>query len=277
MFFVPRHPRISPLLSLFIEGTSCLKESFVSFQKCFNSAIKSESIMSESGENSKEVAEALPQPGQQGSSSLKQETQSVSATQDDSNSPNENTEQTNAVAESVSTAAGANASPNDKQSEPETAKKNTEAAEGAKEEKSAENEAADANDAQSDNDEEQPVEERKDTETATDATADSEGEKQASSGPIVSSSKKNRPPYKYDPNKITLRFLFANKDGLTVTVECNPTDTVGEVKGALISVWPNGEYNARYCSPKKHLFPSHSQRCSRVQTCLCVKVVRICA
>mmetsp|Transcript_94342 Transcript_94342/g.272704 ORF Transcript_94342/g.272704 Transcript_94342/m.272704 type:complete len:217 (+) Transcript_94342:382-1032(+) len=60
-----------------------------------------------------------------------------------------------------------------------------------------------------------------------------------SSPPVVSSSKKSRPPYKYDPNKITLRFLFANRDGLTVTVECKPADTVGEVKGALLSVWPD--------------------------------------
>ncbi len=59
--------------------------------------------------------------------------------------------------------------------------------------------------------------------------------------PIVSSSKKSRPQYKYDPDKITLRFLFANRDGLTVTVECNPADTVGEVKGALLSVWPEGK------------------------------------
>ena len=58
--------------------------------------------------------------------------------------------------------------------------------------------------------------------------------------PVVSSSKRSRPPYKYDINKITLRFLFANRDGLTVTVECNPSDTVGEVKGALLSVWPEG-------------------------------------
>ena len=57
---------------------------------------------------------------------------------------------------------------------------------------------------------------------------------------IVASSKKSRPPYKYDPNKISLRFIFANRDGLTVTVECNPSDTVGEVKGALLSVWPEG-------------------------------------
>jgi len=62
--------------------------------------------------------------------------------------------------------------------------------------------------------------------------------KEGSSAPVVSPSKRSRPPYKYDPNKITLRFLFANRDGLTVTVECNPTDTIGEVKGALLSVWP---------------------------------------
>lgn len=62
-----------------------------------------------------------------------------------------------------------------------------------------------------------------------------------SSGPVVSASKRTRPPYKYDPEKVTLRFLFANKDGLTVTVECKPGDTVGEVKGQLLSVWPDGK------------------------------------
>lgn len=66
----------------------------------------------------------------------------------------------------------------------------------------------------------------------------SKDRKDLASGPVVSSSKKTRPPYKYDPDKITLRFLFANKDGLTITVECKPEDTVGEVKGQLISVWP---------------------------------------
>jgi hypothetical protein len=87
---------------------------------------------------------------------------------------------------------------------------------------------------------------------ATDATAESFVEKapeegfvststsSPSSPIVVSSSKKSRPAYKFNPSKITLRFLFANRDGLTVTVECNPSDTVGEVKGALISVWPEG-------------------------------------
>jgi hypothetical protein len=97
------------------------------------------------------------------------------------------------------------------------------------------------------------MEKRKESETATDATAESEKPEEedqkiesshdtTSGHIIVSSSKKSRPPYKYDPNKITLRFLFANRDGLTVTVQCNPTDTIGEVKGALLSVWPEGTY-----------------------------------
>ena len=79
----------------------------------------------------------------------------------------------------------------------------------------------------------------KNAETETEASAESAPDKAVT--PIVSATKKSRPPYKYDPNKITLRFLFANRDGLTVTVECNPSDTVGEVKGALISVWPEGK------------------------------------
>lgn len=85
----------------------------------------------------------------------------------------------------------------------------------------------------------------KDHETGTDDTADSEDKRVGdTSFPIVSSTKKSRPPYKYDPDKITLRFLFANRDGLTVTIQCKPSDTVGDVKGALLSVWPKGR---RYC------------------------------
>ena len=80
-------------------------------------------------------------------------------------------------------------------------------------------------------------------ETSLEETEEKPKEKEGeeSKAPIVSSSKRSRPPYKYDPNKITLRFLFANRDGLTVTVECTPNDTVGEVKGALLSVWPEGK------------------------------------
>lgn len=42
----------------------------------------------------------------------------------------------------------------------------------------------------------------------------------------------------YDPNKITLKFIFANRDGLNVILDCTPADTVGEVKGSLLSLWP---------------------------------------
>jgi hypothetical protein len=93
--------------------------------------------------------------------------------------------------------------------------------------------------------------EMKDAET--DATAESVNEEKpelsadldtSDSKAIVSSSKRSRPLYKFDPDKITLRFLFANRDGLTVTLECEPHDTVAEVKAALLSVWPEGK---SYC------------------------------
>jgi len=83
-----------------------------------------------------------------------------------------------------------------------------------------------------------------------------------SSGPVVSGTKRTRPPYKYDPEKLTLRFLFANRDGLTVTVECKPSDTVGEVKGQLLSVWPedlqsctSGDQLRLICMGKGMLIP----------------------
>jgi hypothetical protein len=85
------------------------------------------------------------------------------------------------------------------------------------------------------------------TESGVEATSKKEG-KPADPLPQVSSSKRTRPQYKYDPNKITLRFLFANRDGLTVTVICNPNDTVGEVKGALLSVWPKGRLFSACCT-----------------------------
>ena len=62
-----------------------------------------------------------------------------------------------------------------------------------------------------------------------------------SSGPVISATKRTRPPYKFNAEKITLRFLFANKDGFTITIECKPDTTVGEVKGTLLSVWPEGK------------------------------------
>ena len=82
---------------------------------------------------------------------------------------------------------------------------------------------------------------KKAEETTTDEKEKKPENTSLSVGPVVSASKRTRPPYKYDPDKVTLRFLFANRDGLTVTVECKPGDTVGEVKGQLMSVWPEGK------------------------------------
>lgn len=46
------------------------------------------------------------------------------------------------------------------------------------------------------------------------------------------------PAFVDDPNKITLKFVFANRDGLSVIIDVLPEDTVGEAKGALLSMWP---------------------------------------
>ena len=77
----------------------------------------------------------------------------------------------------------------------------------------------------------------------TEKTSSSSPSKAATPAAASSSpAKKAEPkPFVYDPNKITLKFIFANRDGVHVILECNPTDTVGEVKGALLSMWPEGE------------------------------------
>jgi len=67
---------------------------------------------------------------------------------------------------------------------------------------------------------------------------------------------------KTDSSGFKLRFLFANRDGLNVTIECQVTDTVGEIKGALLSVWPKdlpdcsgGESIRLICMGKGILMP----------------------
>jgi Ubiquitin-2 like Rad60 SUMO-like len=93
---------------------------------------------------------------------------------------------------------------------------------------------------------------RDEGEALTDISADDESpendsggtmakEQQAATESTITTTKKSKSGYKYDPEKITLRFLFANRDGLAVNVECKPSDTVGEVKGALLSMWPEGK------------------------------------
>lgn len=41
-------------------------------------------------------------------------------------------------------------------------------------------------------------------------------------------------------DKIRVKFLFANRDGVNVEVECSPSDTVGMLKESLLSMWPKG-------------------------------------
>mmetsp|Transcript_12701 Transcript_12701/g.14559 ORF Transcript_12701/g.14559 Transcript_12701/m.14559 type:complete len:261 (+) Transcript_12701:143-925(+) len=57
-------------------------------------------------------------------------------------------------------------------------------------------------------------------------------------------------PFVDDPNKITLKFVFANRDGLHVIIDVQPDDTVGEAKGALLSMWPD---EIKACSGGDHI------------------------
>jgi hypothetical protein len=47
--------------------------------------------------------------------------------------------------------------------------------------------------------------------------------------------------YVHDPNKIAIKFIFANRDGLNVYVKSFPTDSVHVLKQSLISLWPKGK------------------------------------
>jgi len=82
-------------------------------------------------------------------------------------------------------------------------------------------------------------ENEKETSSATPQTPAKESKAEETCPAILTTSGKKRPPYKYDPDKVILRFIFANRDGFAVHLECKPADTIGEVKGALLSVWPN--------------------------------------
>lgn len=45
-----------------------------------------------------------------------------------------------------------------------------------------------------------------------------------------------------DMEKINIKFVFANRDGVNVVFNFDPSYTVGEVKGMLLSMWPDGEF-----------------------------------
>lgn len=44
--------------------------------------------------------------------------------------------------------------------------------------------------------------------------------------------------FSYEPGKVSIKFLFANRDGLNVRIQCELSDTVATVKGSLLSLWP---------------------------------------
>jgi len=114
------------------------------------------------------------------------------------------------------------------------------------------------------------VKEAINTDAMTDATSTNSLES-AGNGDGGAESKQSNPTTKEttstsvtesDPDAIKLRFLFANRDGLNVTVECKVTDTVGEIKGALLSMWPEdlpdcsgGESVRLICMGKGILMP----------------------
>lgn len=55
--------------------------------------------------------------------------------------------------------------------------------------------------------------------------------------PTSEASSKNTPLN--DSDSIKIKFLFANRDGLHVIVQCKLSDSVGEIKGVLLSMWPD--------------------------------------
>jgi len=44
-----------------------------------------------------------------------------------------------------------------------------------------------------------------------------------------------------DEEKIDLKFVFANRDGVQVVASFQLSDTIAEVKGVLMSLWPKGK------------------------------------
>ena len=58
--------------------------------------------------------------------------------------------------------------------------------------------------------------------------------------------------------KIRVKFIFANRDGINVEFDCSPSDTVLEVKTSLISEWPKGE------QLRQQFFPESKRKVSNV-------------
>jgi len=65
-----------------------------------------------------------------------------------------------------------------------------------------------------------------------------EPEPEPESVPDLPTPTKSDVEFSYEEGKISLKFLFANRDGLHVRIQCDLKDTVATVKGSLLSMWP---------------------------------------
>ena len=51
----------------------------------------------------------------------------------------------------------------------------------------------------------------------------------------------NAPTENADANTIRIKFIFANRDGVNVEIECSLNDTIAAITQNLQSKWPKGE------------------------------------
>ena len=45
-----------------------------------------------------------------------------------------------------------------------------------------------------------------------------------------------------EPDTMKIKFIFANRDGVTVEIECSPSDTIETITKSLRSHWPEGTF-----------------------------------
>jgi len=75
-------------------------------------------------------------------------------------------------------------------------------------------------------------------ETESEILTKAETDPEVDPEPPLLSPTKSSTDFLYEPGKVSIKFLFANRDGLNVRIQCDLTDTVATVKGSLLSLWP---------------------------------------
>jgi len=78
----------------------------------------------------------------------------------------------------------------------------------------------------------------KETNAEDNATLSSNDEPESEPEPKLLSPTKSEVDFAYESGKVSIKFLFANRDGLNVRIQCELSDTVATVKGSLLSLWP---------------------------------------